>query len=70
MKGKTPWVIAAAAIVLVLIIAGAYALLNPPRTPPKPPVRVAAVAPPAPAAPPAPPVPFSYAQGARRSMCR
>jgi hypothetical protein len=59
MRGKTPWIIAGAAIVLVLILAGAYAMLNPPHAAPRP-VAIVAVAPPAPAAPPAPPVPFAF----------
>jgi hypothetical protein len=61
MKGKTPWLIAGVAVVLVLIIAGAYAMLNPPRPAPKAPATVAAAPQPAtPAVPALPPVPFSY----------
>jgi hypothetical protein len=66
MKGKTPWLIAGLAVVLVLIIAGAYALLNPPRPTPLKPAATVAVAPPAaPAVAPQPPIPFSYASKAR-----
>ena len=61
MKGKTPWVIAAGAVVLVLIIAGVFAMMNPQR--PAPPKPVAMTQPPAtvaPVAPPAPDIPYSY----------
>ncbi len=60
MKGKTAWLLAGAAVVVVMILAGAYALLNPQPVAPKPPATVATAAPPAPAVPPAPPVPFSF----------
>ncbi|HEY3814996.1 MAG TPA: DUF3298 and DUF4163 domain-containing protein [Caulobacteraceae bacterium] len=72
MKGKTPWLIAGVAVVLVLIIAGVYAMLNPARVAPKAPATVAVAPQPAtPLAPPAPPVPFSYeskAQGVDVSL--
>ncbi|HWE46949.1 MAG TPA: DUF4163 domain-containing protein [Caulobacteraceae bacterium] len=66
MKGKTPWLIAAGAVVLVLIIAAAFALLNPTH-PAKRPAAAVGPQPPspsAPAAPPAPPVPFAYSSKA------